>query len=193
MPSPTLLKLALFAAIGSAQAAAVDYRIDPAHTQVTWEVRHFGTSTHRGRFTDVSAAISLDREGRSGQLSVTIGTAGVDSGVRALDGMLRGKSFLASDTHPSAYFVASRFVFDGDGLKEAVGEFTLRGVSRPMTLHALQFACRLDDASGREACGGDFEAEFLRSDFGISYGLPFVGNKVRLVIQVEALREAAGG
>jgi polyisoprenoid-binding protein YceI len=41
----------------------------------------------------------------------------------------------------------------------------------------------------REVCGGDFEAELLRSDFGSTFGLPFVGNKVRLLISVEGIRE----
>jgi polyisoprenoid-binding protein YceI len=101
---------------------------------------------------------------------------------------LRGGSFLAAAEHPQAYFVASNLVFDGDRLKEARGEFTLRGVSRPLTLRALNFTCRDDAATAREVCGGDFEAEFRRSDYGITFGLPFVADAVRLVIQVEAAR-----
>jgi polyisoprenoid-binding protein YceI len=68
------------------------------------------------------------------------------------------------------------------------GEFTLRGVSQPLTLRALQFHCRTDATPPREVCGGDFEAELRRSDFGITHSLPFVADRVRLVIQVEAFR-----
>ena len=92
----------------------------------------------------------------------------------------------AAAEHPQAWFVASQLVFDADRLTEAHGEFTLRGISRPLTLRALRFACRPDGA--REVCGGDFEAEFRRSDYGITFGLPFVADTVRLVIQVEATR-----
>jgi polyisoprenoid-binding protein YceI len=187
----TLLTFAL-ALIGgavscSAPAQPIGYAIDAEQTHVHWEVRHFGTSTHRGRFDNVNASIVLDRERQRGELSVTIATAGVDSGAAPLDGMLRGNYFLASAAHPNAYFVASNLVFDGGRVKEARGEFTLRGISHPMTLRALQFDCRNDGA--REVCGGDFEAEFRRSDYGIMFGLPFVGDKVRLVIQVEAVRD----
>src|SRR6185369_3817892 len=97
--------------------------------------------------------------------------------------------FLASSAYPNAYFVASKLVFDGEHLQEARGEFTLRGVSHPLTLKAQTFACRHDERADRDVCGGDFEAEFLRSDYGITFGLPFVGDKVRLVIQVEAVRQ----
>jgi polyisoprenoid-binding protein YceI len=190
----TLLTLAAAligaAATPDASAQPLAYAVDPANTRVHWEVKHFGTSTTRGRFGQVDASIVLDRAARSGQLSVTITTGNVDSGVGPLDGMLRGDAFLASQTYPSAYFVASNLVFDADRLKEARGEFTLRGVSRPLTLRAQNFACRTEAESDREVCGGDFEAEFRRSDYGITFGLPFVADTVRLVIQVEAVRQA---
>lgn len=187
-----LAAIAAAAFAPSADAEPVGYAVDPAQTRVHWEVRHFGTSTSRGRFGAVDASIVLDRVARRGELSVAIGTAGIDSGVGPLDAMLRGASFLASAEYPTAYFVASRLVFDGDRLAEARGEFTLRGVSHPLTLKALNFTCREDAASGREWCGGDFEAEFRRSEYGITFGLPFVADTVRLVIQVEAQRRDAG-
>jgi polyisoprenoid-binding protein YceI len=185
------LAVALMGALIStaAPAQALHYSVDPAHTRVHWEVRHFGTSTQRGRFGQVQAHIELDRAQRRGELSVAIDTRVVDSGVGPLDAMLRGSSFLASEQHPQAWFVASALEFDGDRLTAARGEFTLRGVSRPLTLRALRFECRQEGL--REVCGGDFEAEFLRSDHGITFGLPFVADKVRLVIQVEAVRGAA--
>lgn len=188
----TLLTLAVAligaAAAPAAPAQALAYSVDPAHTRVHWEVKHFGTSTQRGRFGAVDAHIVLDRAQHRGELSVTIDTRVVDSGVPALDGMLRGASFLAAEQHPQAWFVASSLEFDGDRLVGARGEFTLRGISRPLQLRALRFACRED--AGREVCGGDFEAEFRRSDHGITFGLPFVGDAVRLTIQVEASRPA---
>ena len=174
---------------GSAtQAQPVSYAMDPQHTRVHWEVRHFGTSTHRGRFDRIEGSITLDRSARRGEVSISIDTASVSSGVGPLDGMLRGNNFLAASANPTAYFVATQMRFDGDKLAEVRGEFTLRGTSRPLVLRSTNFDCRLDEASQREVCGGDFEAELLRSDFGITFGLPLVGDKVRLLIAVEASR-----
>ena len=69
------------------------------------------------------------------------------------------------------------------------GELTLRGISQPLRLVATRFACRQDARLQREVCGGDFEAELRRSDFGIDYGLPFVGNAVTVRVQVEGIRQ----
>jgi polyisoprenoid-binding protein YceI len=178
-------------AVGMAQAAPQDFAIDPANTHVHWEVRHFGTSTSRGRFDAISGSITLDREARSGGASFSIATASISTGFAAFDGVLRGPYLLATQEHPSAYFVANRFTFNGDAPATVSGEFTLRGVSQPLSLRALRFSCRQAQAPepAREICGGDFETEFNRSAFGITHSLPFVADKVRVLIQIEAIRQ----
>ena len=173
----------------AARAEPLNYVVDAQHTQVYWEVSHFGTSTHRGRFDRMQGHIVMDREAGAGEAYIRIATGSVSSGVPALDSVLRGEHFLASEQHPEAWFVAQRFRFEGPQLSELRGEFTLRGVSRPLTLKSEHFACRNDLASQREVCGGDFEGEILRSDFGSTFGLPFVGDRIRLLIAVEAVRQ----
>lgn len=163
------------------------YDLDSRHTRVHWEVMHFGTSTSRGRFDAIDGVLRLDRAARRGEVSVRIGTASVDSGVPPLDGMLRGEHFFASRSFPDASFVSRRMRFEGDAIAGLDGELTLRDVSRPLSLKALHFACRPHPVHGREVCGGDFEGELRRGDYGITYGLPFVADRVRLVVQVEAV------
>jgi polyisoprenoid-binding protein YceI len=185
-----LAVLAALLAAGPALAEMVVYRFDPLHSRVWWEVRHFGTSTHRGRFDAApQGSIGIDREARRGEVSLTLDTASVSSGMPALDTMIRGQGFLASAANPSAWFVATRFTFAGEAVAEVRGEFTLRGISQPLSLHAKRFACRTDAQLQREVCGGDFEAELLRSDYGSTFGIPFVGDRVRLLISVEGIRD----
>ena len=97
---------------------------------------------------------------------------------------------LASDAYPDAFFVARQFRFEGARLAELRGEFTLRGISQPLSLRATKFGCRGDGKSpdGAEVCGGDFEGEILRSEFGATFGLPLVANRVKLIVQVEGRR-----
>ena len=109
-----------------------------------------------------------------------------DTGLPVFNARLREADLLASAEFPDAFFVATRFRFEGDRVAEVRGEFTLRGVSQPLSLFARRFACRSDE--GTEVCGGDFEGELLRSDFGATFGLPFVADRVRLVVQVEGRR-----
>lgn len=176
-------------AAGSASAVPVNYAVDAAHTRVWWETRHFGTSTQRGRFDEVQGNIVIDRESGRGEVSFSIATGSVSSGVPALDKMIKGSGFLAADAYPAAYFVATRLRFDGERLAGLRGEFTLRGVSRPLELRSTRFACRQDPVVQREVCGGDFEGEILRSDYGSTLGLPFVGDKVRLLVSIEGIRQ----
>lgn len=181
---------AAFAAGASAARAEPEvWRLDVDQTRVHFEVQHFGTSTSRGRFDAISGSITLDRAKQSGNVSITVDTGSVSTGLAPFDSVLRGSELLSSSTHPQAWFVASHLGFDGDRLVRLDGELTLRGISRPLTLQALRFACRDDAARGREVCGGDFEGELRRSDFGMNFGLPFVADRVHLRVQVEATRD----
>ena len=171
-------------AAAPALAAPVVYMLDPSF--VHFEVLHFGTSTSRGRFGPVTGEVTLDRAQGTGEVGLRIATASVDTGIPVFNARLREADLLASAEYPEAFFVARNFRFEGARMAEVRGEFTLRGVSQPLSLHARHFACRQEGAV--EICGGDFETEILRSEFGASFGMPFVANRVRLVVQVEGRR-----
>ena len=180
---------AALAAPGPAGAQPLSYRLDPSHSFVHFEVMHFGTATLRGRFGPLEGVAELDPSARRGEVSLTVPTRIVSTGLPVLDSRLRQDDLLASREHPDAYFVARHFVFEGDTLREVRGEITLRGISRPLALRALGFRCGIHPLLKRDWCGGDFEAELRRSDFGMSFGLPLVADRVRLQVQVEAIRD----
>lgn len=188
---PTLRLLSLATAVAlpgfPAHAQSLPYQLDPQHTKVYWEVKHFGTSTSRGRFDDIEGQVSLDRTAGRGEVSITVGTASVTTGVPPLDAILRGEYFFASKDHPRAYFVSRRLTFKGDQLAELVGELTVRDVSTGLKLTATHFNCYKHPVLAREVCGGDFEGELQRSELGMTYGHPFVADRVRLVVQIEAI------
>jgi polyisoprenoid-binding protein YceI len=178
--------LLLAAAAGGARAEPAVYVFDPQRSFVHFEVEHFGTSTIRGRLGPPEGHVELDRAARTGWVGARIRTASVDTGLAAFDARLRAPDLLASDAYPEATFIGSRFLFDGDRLVAIVGELTLRGTSQGLELRALRFGCRLE--AQRELCGGDFVGELRRGDFGASFGMPFVGNRVRLIVQVAGYR-----
>lgn len=183
--------VAAIAALMPAHAEPLTYQLDPTVSFVHFELLHFGTSTVRGRFGPIQGSVTLDRAAGRGELGLRIPTGTLSTGVPIFDARVRESDMLATAAFPEAFFVASRFRFDGDKLAEVRGEFTLRGVGQPLSLVARHFACREEDVpeGGRfEVCGGDFEAEFTRGDFGINYGLPFIANRVLLRIPVEGRR-----
>lgn len=175
---------------GGAVAQPVTYVLDPAHSFVHFEVLHFGTSTIRGRIGPVAGSVVLDRTAQRGSVNLRVATASVSTGFAPFDARLRADDLLGSAAFPDAYFVATTVRFAGDAVAEVRGEFTWRGVSQPLSLTALQFNCRQDStgADTVQVCGGDFEGTLRRSDFGATFGLPFVADSVRLRVQVEGLR-----
>lgn len=186
-----VLAAALIAVLtgGGAAAEPTGYRFDPAHSFVHFEVMHFGTATLRGRFGPLEGYATLDPVARQGSVSLRVPTRIVSTGLPVLDSRLRQGDLFDSEAQPEAFFVADRFVFEGDTLKQVRGEITLRGISRPLALRVQRFSCGTHPLLRRPWCGGDFEAELQRSDFGMDFGLPLVGNRVRLQVQVEAIAD----
>jgi polyisoprenoid-binding protein YceI len=184
-----LIGLWLLAAPALAPAQPAVYRLDPLHSFVHFEVLHFGTSTLRGRFGGIDGHVELDRAAGRGLVSLRIPMAGVDTGLPAFDARLRQGDLLATEAYPLAYFVAAKFGFDGERVSRVGGEFTLRGISQGLELRALRFGCHSHPQLQREVCGGDFEGELKRGDYGASFGMPFVANRVRLLVQVEGIRD----
>lgn len=186
---PHALWLGLVLIGGPAAAEPVTYRLDPEHSFIHFEVLHFGTSTLRGRFGPAQGVVVLDRERRSGEVSLQLPSGSLDTGVPVLDKRLCAADLFRCAAEPQIYFVARHFEFEGDTVRRISGEITLRGESRGLTLRASRFGCHAHPDTGAQVCGGDFEGEVRRSDFGMTFGLPFVSDTVRLRVQVEGVRQ----
>jgi polyisoprenoid-binding protein YceI len=182
----------LAAAAGSstlANAQSSSYSIEPTHTFVMWEAKHFGTSTSRGRFDKTSGSITVDRTAKTGKAEIVIDMKSVNTGVAPFNKHLMNDDFFASDKFPEAKFVGDRFKFDGDKVVEVAGTLTLRGKTNPVTLKGSGFNCYDNPYVKRQVCGGDFETVVTRSLYDVKYGLPGIPDDIKLTIQVEAIKQ----
>jgi polyisoprenoid-binding protein YceI len=68
------------------------------------------------------------------------------------------------------------------------GNFTLLGVTKPLTLAVSHFNCGVHPFNKKNVCGADASVTIKRSDFGMNYGLPMIGDDVKLVINIEAFK-----
>ena len=122
-------------------------------------------------------------------MEISFDPASVSTGIAPLDTHLKSKDFLNVAEFPAVKFVGDKFTYEGDNVTSVSGTLTLLGKSQPITLKATRFSCYTHPYNKRTVCGGDFETSFLRSSFGMTYGLPMVvGDEVRLKIQVEAFK-----
>jgi polyisoprenoid-binding protein YceI len=181
---------AIAAAISAPAAAAPEsFTVDPRHTFPSFEVSHLGFSTQRGRFNKSSGKITLDRAAQRGSIDVVIDTGSVDTGLDKLEEHLRGEDFFNVAKYPTMSFKSNAVKFKGDVPVATEGEFTMLGVTKPVTLTITSFACGVHPVSKKDTCGADATATILRSDFGMKYALPAVGDSVKLLINVEATRD----
>ncbi|MES3009672.1 MAG: YceI family protein [Pseudomonadota bacterium] len=189
MIKPLALGLALSSLAVAASAQPATYAIEPTHTFVTFEALHIGTSTSRGRFDKKEGTVTFDKAGKTGKVDLTIETGSINTGTGPFDGHLKGKDFFNSAEFPTARFVGDKFTFAGDKVTAVEGQLTLLGKTLPVTLKASGFNCYDNPRLKREVCGGDFDTTIARSQWGMTYGLPSIPDNIRLLIQVEAIKQ----
>jgi polyisoprenoid-binding protein YceI len=173
------------------------WNIDPTHSAIHFSVRHMVVSKTRGRFGTFSGQIQLDpKELSKGSVSVEIDAVSIDTGDAQRDGHLRSADFLDVEKFPKATFKSTKVTDNGEGRIKIVGDLTVRGVTRQVTLDATY------EGSGKDPWGGErvgFSATttLTRSEFGVSFnkaletGGLLVGEKVELNLEVEAIKAAA--
>ncbi len=175
----------------AAFAQTATYKVEPTHTFVHFEAKHFGTSTNRGRWDKKDGEIQFDKTAKTGKVDITIDMNSINTGVAPFDGHLKSADFFDTANFPIARFVGSGFKFDGDKVTEVSGELTMRGKTGPLTLKASGFNCYMHPRLQREICGGDFEAMIQRSLWGVSFGVAnnAIPDNIRITIQVEAIKQ----
>ena len=175
--------------ISSALAAPESFTIDPNHTFPIFEASHFGISIQRGRFDKTAGKIVLDREAKSGSIEVNIDTASIDMGFEDWNNHMKGEDFFNVEKFPSMTFKSTKLIFEDDKIVGADGEFTLLGVSKPLRIKVSNFACTEHPMLKKLYCGAEVTAEIKRSDFGMKIGIPIVGDEIRLLSPVEAIKD----
>ena len=188
--------IALLAAAGAAFSnfsafAADTYTIDPTHTYPSFEADHFGgLSTWRGRFTNTSGTIVLDRAAKTGSVDISIDAASIDFGNAKLNEHAKSADMFDVARYPQAVYKSRTMRFQGDQPAVVEGDLTLHGVTKPVKLVIDRFKCMPHPMLKVEVCGANAVATFNRSDFGIGYGTQMgFSPEVKLAIQVEALKK----
>ena len=188
MNNHAVVTLLVALATGSAVAGPVAYELDPTHTYPSFEADHMGMSMWRGKFKKTSGKVTLDKAAGQGTLDVTVDMASIDFGLELMNKEARGAEFFDVKKYPKATFKGKLEGFTNGAPARAVGELTLHGVTKPITLTLNSFKCMPHPMLKRDWCGADAQATLDREAFGMPMGKEW-GFKmdVGLRIQVEAL------
>jgi polyisoprenoid-binding protein YceI len=182
------LMIATLAALPFSALQAADYTIDPAHTYVSFAINHLGFSTMRGKFNEQSGSMQFDPANKKASVMIEIDAASIDTGHMKRDDHLRSPDFLNAVENPTITFKSTDATWSGDKLASVSGDLTILGVSKPVTLDIVAMNCGTHPFNKKQVCGFDATASVNRTDFGVTYGSPAIGDVMDLQIEVEATK-----
>lgn len=181
---------AVLVGLSPARSETVQLDFDPGHTHIMFSVMHLGLSRTYGEFEKFEGRAVLDVDRPEGVVvELTIDVASLDSGLKARDDNLMGGSWFDVDDHPTMTFTATGLDVTSETTGKLSGDFTLLGETRPIVLDVAFNGTASDPFSSRTTRWG-FSASgaIKRSDFGMDFGLSFVGDDITLVIETELLQ-----
>jgi polyisoprenoid-binding protein YceI len=178
----------------SAQAQTSKWTIDPDHSTAQFTVRHLMISNVTGSFTKVNGSVELNESDiTKSQVDAVIDVSSVDTRVPDRDNDLRSPNFFDVAKYPTMEFKSKRITKSGDRL-QMVGDLTLHGTTREVTLDVDGPTAQIEDPWGNVRRGFSATTTINRKDFGLLYnhlmksGDAVVGDTVKIQIDVEIKR-----
>jgi polyisoprenoid-binding protein YceI len=172
------------------RVTAGSYTADAGHTLIGWRVDHFGFNDYLGLFGDVTGTLDIDPKApNNAKVSVTIPVSKVTTASAGLTShLLRpgkdgGKPDFFGANPADAKFVSTKVVAKGMNAT-ITGDLTLNGVTKPVTLNAKFSGAGNNPYSKKATVGFHATGAIKRSEFGMGYGIPNIGDTVMLDISV---------
>lgn len=167
------------------------YTLDPHHWNVSFDVEHFKYSRFVMRFDKVTGDLNWPANGiEQSSVNIVIDASSLDTNVPILDKMVKGPQMLDAEQFSSIQFKSTQFHSDGDDKGTLVGDLTLHGVTRPITLSVHFNGHSPDPLNKLETLGFSAEGTFSRAQFGLATWYPAVGDDVHVAIQAEFVSKA---
>lgn len=183
MPRLPLLLLFLLPLAG--RTAVETYQIDPAHSSVVFNVRHFLAKVP-GTFAKFTGTLTVDRDNfERNSISAAVDIAGIDTKNEARDKHLRTGDFFLADQFPSATFTSESWKKSGAGAYTVTGTLTIKDQARPLVLE-VKFLGFADGQRGAKLTGWEAVTTIDRTDFGVGKSERSIADEVELAISIEA-------
>ena len=175
---------------GTASAEQERYLFDKAHTNILFFVNHLGFSMMKGKFHEYEGEFIFDREDPTrSTVEVNIATASVDTDHDGLNDHLRTADFFDSATHPTMSFKSTAIEQTGGNTALITGDFTMLGVTRPVTLDVTFNKADVHPVNENYVAGFSGGTTIKRSDYGMTYLVPAIGDEVKVMLEVEGIRQ----
>ena len=171
------------------------YRTDRAHSSLTWKVNHFGLSNYTARFAKFDATLDIDPASpQSAKVFVTVDPMSVRTDYpsterRDFDKDLgEGANFFNAKEFARITFSSTSVERTGETTAKVTGDLTLLGVTKPLTLDVTLNGAKQHPTAQAPALGFSGVGKLKRSDFGMMFMLPLIGDEVILLIEAEFIK-----
>ena len=162
------------------------YGVDPKHAYISFTYDHKGYSTPHIGFDAFDLTLTLDSDNpENSVIDVTIDASSVTSRVPVFDGHLMGPNFFDTENYPSITFKSTSIVSTGESTYDVLGQLTIKGMSKPVTLAAVINKADLHPQSKKPLIGISADAKVNRSDWDLTRAIPSVGDEVTIYISAE--------
>ncbi|MEU9701542.1 YceI family protein [Streptomyces sp. NPDC047981] len=160
------------------------WAFDPLHSSVGFTIRHLGISKVRGRFNELSAELVVGESLADSSITATVALASIDTGNADRDAHVRAADLLDVEKRPTMTFRSTRI--GGAGEEWTLeGDLTIGDVTRPITFD-VEFGGVVDvPVDGSRHAGFDATGEFRRSDFGLDFAPGFLGDVIKVSLEVQ--------
>jgi polyisoprenoid-binding protein YceI len=181
------------ATTGTAQLSTGTWGIDPVHSSIGFSVRHLMVSKVRGTFQNFGGAIVVAEDGTP-SVTAEIAVDSINTNNEQREAHIKSADFFDVDKYPTATFRSTNVRANGDNYV-VDGEFTLKGVTKPVSLD-LEFNDVNPGMGHGEVAGFEASVVLNRKDFGIDIDMPLetggtvVGDKITITLEIEALKQA---
>ncbi|WP_285728147.1 YceI family protein [Psychromicrobium xiongbiense] len=164
------------------------WNLDPAHSVVSFTVRHAGISKARGTFADVAATAVVGESLSGSSVQATIQAASVETGNPDRNAHVRSADFFDVEQFPELTFVSTGLVGQGETY-DLAGDLTIHGITHPVTFE-VEFEGVAVDPFGNTKAGFSAEATISRKDFGLTWNAALEAGGVlvsdKVVISIDA-------
>jgi polyisoprenoid-binding protein YceI len=181
-----------------AQAAAEVHAIDAGHSEVSFQIRHLVTQV-RGRFNKYEGTVKMDPANmEASSVEFRIKTDSIDTGLPDRDKHLRAADFFDVEKYPEITFKSTKIQKTGKDTYDVTGDFTMRGVTKQITL-PVTYLGAVKDPWGNQKAGFETTATLNRKDFGINWnaaldnGGVVLSDEVKIAINLETAQKKEGG
>ena len=174
------------AQVASADASKVEagvYNIEPEHSRITFGVSHMGFTNYYGEFRNASGMLNLDpKKPDSSSVDVKIPTGSVMVPNAKLKEELDGDQWLDAAKYPDITFKSTKVAKTGADTAKVTGEFTLHGVTKPLTLNVKFNGAGTNPLDKNYTSGFEATGMIKRSDYGVKTYVPLIGDDVDIMI-----------